>query len=117
MKIAVQGSNSFSDYTIFLRAMRTALSSMSSEDKTVELYAVGPVRVNQMAQEFSNVSEDGFRGRGMKISCRKMPQSWLRDNMKDMNTFAYFKRPGEKISDLVDLADDLGVDANIYEYK
>jgi len=117
MKIAVQGSKTFSDYTIFLRAMRTALYSMTQEDKEVTLYAVGPVRVNDMAQEFSNVSEDGFRGRGMKISCRKMPQSWLENNMSTMDYFAFFKKPGETTSSLVEVADNSGVDAQIYEFK
>jgi hypothetical protein len=117
MKIAVQGSNTFSDYAIFMRAMRTALYSMDKNDKEVILYAVGPIRVNQMAQEFSNVSEDGFRARGRKISCRRMPQSWLESNMSDINYFAFFKKPGERVSPLVKLADELKVDAQIYEYE
>lgn len=117
MKIAVQGSKDFSDYTIFLRAMRTALYSMGSEDKTVEVYTFGPIRVNQMAEEFCNVSEAGFRGRGMRIVCRMLPRTWLSDNMHKMDYFAFFKKPGEPTSKMVDLADELGIDAQIYEFK
>lgn len=117
MKMAVQGSDSFSDYNIFMRAMRTALSTMDKDDKVFELYSIGPFRVNEMAREFSNVSEDGFRGRGMKNFCHKRPASWLKENMSEIDYFAFFKKPGESFSAMVDLADSLGVEAQVYEFK
>ena len=117
MKMAVQGSDSFSDYVIFMRAMRTALSTMSKEDKVFEMYSIGPFRVNDMALEFSNKSEDGFRGRGKRNSCHKRTVSWLRENMSEMDYFAFFKKPGEKFSPMVALADSLGVEAQVYEFK
>ena len=116
MRIAVQGSSTFSDYTIFLRAMRTALYSMDAEDKEIMLYSIGPVRLNNMALEFSNVSEDSLRGRGIKISCRKMPSSWIKDNIKSIDYFAYFCKPGDPVSSLVDLADESDVSAAVYSY-
>lgn len=116
MKIAVQGSKTFSDYTIFLRAMRTALYSMEKGDKEITIYSAGPVALNNLALEFSNVSENGLRGRGIKISCRKMPSSWLTDNIKTIDYVAYFCTPGEAVSSLVDLADSLEIDAAVYSY-
>lgn len=117
MKIAVQGTKNFSDYNIFLRAMGTALSQMGN-DKTLEIYAAGPVNLNQMAIGYSNVSEDGFRGRGMSISCHKRPLSWFENNLKDMDHFAFFKKPGEPDSKLFKQADEmLGANAFLYEFK
>lgn len=117
MKMAVQGSDSFSDYNIFMRAMRTALSTMDKDDKVFELYSIGPFRVNEMAREFSNVSEDGFRGRGMKNFCHKRPASWLKENMHDMDYFAFFKKPIDRMSSMIDLADSLEVEAQVYEFE
>lgn len=117
MIVAVQGSKSFSDYTIFLRAMRTALYSMDSSDKEIIIWAAGPVKVNNMALEFSNISEDSLRARGIKIQTRRIPESLLKDKMKDVGYLAFFSKPGEPVSKMVDLADKLGVDAGVYTYS
>jgi ribonuclease HI len=117
MIVAALGSKNFSNYDIFMRGMRTALTQKPEDDKEVILYAAGMLRLNVMAQEFSNKSEDGFRGRGMKISCRKRPYTWLEENMKDVNYFMFFKLPGESNSPMIELADKLGVEAAIYAYE
>lgn len=116
MIVAVQGSRSFEDYSIFLRAMRTALYDMDKEDKEIYIYSAGPVRVNNMALEFSNVSERGLKARGIKIQCRKVPFGWLEENMSTIDYFAFFSKPGEPISKLVSVADDLKVEAGVYTY-
>ena len=77
MKIGLQGSKNFSDYSVFMRAMNRALRQMPEGDKSVILYAVGGVRLNALALGFSNASEDGFAGRGMSIEFRQRPSSWL----------------------------------------
>ena len=117
MIVAVQGSKGFSDYTIFLRAMRTALYTMGPEDKEITILSAGPVRVNNMSLEFSNVSENGLRARGIKIQSRRIPESALKDKMSDVDYFAFFSKPGEPVSKMVDLADKLGVDAGVYTYS
>ena len=45
MIVAVQGTNDFDDYNIFIRAMGVAMSSMGEEDKEFVIYSVGPVKV------------------------------------------------------------------------
>jgi hypothetical protein len=117
MIIAVQGSKTFQDYSIFMRAMRTALYEMDKEDKEIYIYSAGPVKTNNMALEFSNVSERGLKARGIKIQARKISSSWLEENMNSMDYFAFFSRPGEPISYLVDLADQLGVEAGVYTFQ
>lgn len=117
MKIAVQATKNFEDYTIFLRAMGTALSRMGN-DKSLEIYAAGPVNLNQMAIGYSNISEDGFKARGMKISCHKRPLGWFEKNLEEIQHFAFFKKPGEPNSKLFDQADALlKENAFLYEFK
>ena len=117
MIVAVQGSKGFSDYTIFLRAMRTALYSMDDKDKDITILSAGPVKVNNMALEFSNVSENGLRARGIRIQTRRVPESLLKDKMKDVGYFAFFSKPGEPVSKMVEIADNLGVSAGVYTYS
>ena len=72
MIVAVQGTNDFDDYNIFIRAMGVAMSSMGEEDKEFVIYSVGPVRVNSFVSEFCNLSERGMKGRGRKIKFYKV---------------------------------------------
>ena len=67
MIVAVQGTSNFNDYSVFLRAMGVALSSMPNNDKEFYIYSVGPARVNSMVSEFSNISEKGLKSRGKKL--------------------------------------------------
>lgn len=50
MIIAVQGTKSFKDYAIFLRAMTTALASMKEGDKDIFIYSSGPATTNSHAK-------------------------------------------------------------------
>ena len=42
MIVAVQGTNEFDDYNLFLRAMSVALSGMKNDEKDFTIYSVGP---------------------------------------------------------------------------
>jgi hypothetical protein len=61
MSVAAQGTKSFDEYSVFLRAMGTALSQMGEDDKEFYVYSAGPSKINSMALEFCNVSEDRQR--------------------------------------------------------
>ena len=63
MIVGIQGTNSFDDYNIFLRAMGTAMSLMEDGDNEFLLYSAGPSRINSMAMEFSNISERSLNAR------------------------------------------------------
>ena len=90
---------------------------MSEDDKEITIYGLGPVRVNNMATEFSNVSEDGLRAKGIRISFRKVPLTWFEQNVKTINYFAFFSKPGEPTSKLVELGDKAGIDVGVYTYE
>ena len=116
MIIAIQGTKSFTDYSVFLRAMGTAMSNLGENDKEVLIYSAGPYQVNAMAQEFSNVSERSLKARGIKIKFNKIPPSWIENNIHDIGYFAFFSKPKEPVSKLVDLADAKSIEVGVYRY-
>jgi hypothetical protein len=116
MIVAVQGTNDFSDYNVFLRAMSVALSGMKDDDKEFVIYSVGPTRINSMVSEFSNLSERGMKARGKKIKFYKAPMSWMEENMQHMNYFAFLSNPKQGQSKLVDLAEANNVEVGIFKY-
>ena len=116
MIVVIQGTRNFSDYNIFLRAMGTALSSMDKEDNEFLIFSAGPVNINTMGLEFANVSERSLKARGIKIKLTKVPPSWVKQNMKDVDYLAFFSKPKEPVSELVELAEDKDKEVGIYRY-
>lgn len=116
MIVAIQGTRSFSDYSIFLRAMGTAMSALSPEDKEILIYSAGPHQINSMGMEFTNVSERSLKARGIKIKLIKVPPTWIQENINTINYFAFFSKPKEPLSTLVDLADSKDVNVGVYRY-
>lgn len=116
MRIGIQGSRSFDDYTIFLRAMGTALSSMADGDNEFFIYTAGPSKINSFGMEFSNVSERSLKARGIKVKLFKVPPSWIRNNIHDIDYLAYFSKPKEPVSELVEVAEAKDISVGIYRY-
>lgn len=116
MIVGVQGTNSFNDYQIFLRAMGVALSSMSKNDDFFYIYSAGPAKINSMVMEFTNISEKGMKSRGIKIKMFKVPPSWISENISDFNYFAYLAKPKESNSKLVSDAELNNVEVGIFKY-
>lgn len=116
MIVVIQGTRNFSDYNIFLRAMGTALSSMDNNDKEFLIFSAGPVNINTMGMEFSNISERSLKARGIKIKLTKVPPSWVKQNIASVDYLAYFSKPKESVSELVELAEDKDKEVGIYRY-
>jgi hypothetical protein len=116
MIVAIQGSKTFSDYNVFLRAMGVALSSLDVEDIEILVASAGPININNMAMEFVNISERSLKARGIRIKLIKIPPSWIKDNIHSIGYFAYFSKPKEPVSDLVDLAEAKDVEVGVYRY-
>ena len=116
MIVGIQGSRNFTDYSIFLRAMGTALSGLTEGDSEFTIMSAGPVRVNDMAMEFSNISERSLKARGIKIKVVKVPPSWFKKNMHVVDHFLYFTLPKETLSDLVREAEDKDVEVGVYRF-
>jgi hypothetical protein len=116
MIIAIQGTKNFDDYSVFLRAMGTAMSSMDAGEQSILVYSAGPYQVNAMAMEFVNVSERSLKARGIKIRLIKIPPVWIEQNITTIDYFAFFSKPKEPVSKLVDLADAKDVNVGVYRY-
>jgi hypothetical protein len=116
MIVGIQGTRSFDDYSIFLRGMGTALAFMEEDDKEFFIYSAGPSNVNSMGMEFSNISERSLKARGIKIKFIKVPPSWIKENIHKIDYLAFFSKPKEPASSLVDLADAKDVEVAIYRY-
>lgn len=116
MIVAVQGTNDFDDYTVFIRAMGVALSGMQNEDKEFVIYSAGPARINSFVSEFSNLSERGMKARGKKIKFYKVAGAWLEENIDQVNYFAFLSKPKEANSRLVNLAEKNNVEVGIFRY-
>ena len=114
MIVVTQGSRTFSDYSIFLRAMLTSLSMMDPEDKEFTIYAVGPVRVNQMSEEYINVSN--FRARGIRAKFMRVNEEFVKNNIDKVDYVTYFCTKGEPISGLIDFAEENNVEVGPYRY-
>jgi hypothetical protein len=113
MIVGIQGSRNFNDYTVFLRAMGTALHDLDG-DEEFTIISAGPYRVNEMALEFINVSN--WKSRGIKAKVVKMPPVALKERIADLDYFVYFSLPKESESDLVREAQDKDIEVGIYRY-
>ena len=117
MIVGVQGTRSFSDYSnIFLRAMHVALTSREESDSEVLIYSAGPANINSMCLEFANISERTLRANGIKMRVIKVPPSWIKNNVNDIDYFAFFSKPKEPVSDLVQLAESKDIPVGVYRY-
>lgn len=116
MIVGVQGTSSFEDYKVFLRAMGVAMSMLPEQDKEFYLYSAGPGNINSMVSEFVNLSERGLKSRGKKIKFYKVAPSWLEENIQEINYFAYFALPREASSKLVSQAQNNNIDVGIFNY-
>lgn len=116
MIVGVQGTSSFNDYQVFLRAMAVAMSHLGEDDQYLYIYSAGPSNINSMASEFVNLSERGLKSRGKKIKMYKVAPSWISENIKDVEYFAFLSNEKESVSKLVSQAQANNVDNGIFRY-
>ena len=114
MNVAIQGTKEFSDYTVFMRAMGVALSSV--EDGEFNVYTAGPANVNSYTAEFCNRSENSLKQRGIKVKYMKVPPSYIEDNISSFDYFAFLSTPNQRPSKLAATAELSGVETGIFRY-
>jgi hypothetical protein len=103
MIIVVEGTKSFEDYEIFMRAMGVALSN-TSDNTEIQVWSAGPHKINSFTAAFCNSSENFLKAKGFKISFSKAHPSWIFQNISYVNYFAFFSLPKEPLSRLVQQA-------------
>lgn len=116
MILAIHGTREFSDYNIFLRGMGVALRDKDPEDNDFIVYSLGPNNINTFALEFMNINERSLKAYGVKPKFQKMPMSWAKSNIHDIDYMLYFAAPKQPLSDLVKLAEAKDVEVGVYRY-
>lgn len=117
MNVGIQGTKTFNDYNVFLRAMRVILSDFDQEnDNELIIYSAGPANINSFAMGFINITEGSLKARGIKTRVFKVPSSVIKDKMHDINYFAFFSQPKEPVSNLVREAEDKDIEVGIFRY-
>jgi NADPH:quinone reductase-like Zn-dependent oxidoreductase len=80
MVIAVEGTKNFSDYDVFMRAMGIALSTGTSDNK-IQVWSLGPHKINSFTAAFCNSSERFLKNKGYKIVFHKVNAQWIAENI------------------------------------
>lgn len=114
VNVAVQGTKEFADYSVFMRAMGVALSSLN--DQEFNVYSAGPATINSYTAEFCNLSEVGLKRRGIKVRYHKVPPSFIEENMSDFDYFAFLSAPNQRPSKLAATAELSGVEVGVFRY-
>lgn len=114
MNVAIQGTKEFSDYNVFLRAMGVALSDIS--DAEFNVYSAGPAQINSFTAEFCNRSENSLKQRGIKVRFYKVPASYIEENAKSFNYFAFLSAPDQRPSKLTVSMELAGIETGIFRY-
>lgn len=116
MIIVVEGTKSFDDYEIFMRAMTVALSNPNI-DNDIQVWSAGPHKINSFTAAFCNSSENFLRQKGFKISFHKVTAPWIVENIGYVNYFAFFSKPNDNTSRLTRLAEETeGCEVGIFRY-
>jgi len=116
MIIAVQGTNSFEDYNVFLRSMSVAMSGKQDDDKEILVYSLGPKTINGFVTGFCNLTERSLKSRGIKIKHRRVPISWMENELDGLDYFIFLSRPSEYASKLSAQAELRGVEVGVFRY-
>ena len=116
MIVAIMGSKSFNDYTIFLRAMGVALRNLPKDDKEFLVFSAGPKQINNFGLEFCNISERTLKNNGIKIKMIKVPPSWLSENLTNINYLLYFSKPKESLPKIVTDAEAKDIPVGVYRF-
>jgi hypothetical protein len=89
MIIAVEGTKGFDDYETFMRAMGVALSNPNL-DSDIQVWSLGPHKINSFTAAFCNSSEHFLKLKGFKVSFYKVSHQWVAENLHSVNYFAFF---------------------------
>lgn len=121
MKILVYGSNKFSDYDTFTRAVVVAIdNNVASDDNKIDIYTAGPYKVNQFAAEFVNKTERFFKQKGIKSRFYRVLKNDVEENFDKyaLDTVVYLSTKNER-SEMFDVvlseAENKNIPVSIYK--
>lgn len=121
MKILVYGSNKFSDYDTFTRAVVVAIDhAVSNVDTRLDIYTAGPYKVNQFTAEFVNKTENFFKQKGIKSRFYRVLKNDVVENFDkyELDSVVYLSTKNDR-SEIFDVviseAESNNIPVNIYK--
>lgn len=121
MKILVYGSNKFSDYDTFTRAVVVAIdNAVDSIDNKLDIYTAGPYKVNQFTAEFVNKTEGFFRQKGIKSRFYRVLKNDVVENFDKygIDSVVYLSTKNERseiFDTVISAAEENDIPVNIYK--
>jgi hypothetical protein len=121
MKILVYGSNKFSDYDTFTRAVVVAIdNAVDSIDDKLDIYTAGPYKVNQFTAEFVNKTEGFFKQKGIKSRFYRVLKNDVVENFDKygIDSVVYLSTKNERaeiFDTVISTAESQDVPVNIYK--
>lgn len=116
MIIVTEGTKFFEDYDVFMRAMGVALS-ISSVDNKIQIWSLGPHKINNFTAAFCNSSERFLKNKGYKISFHKVNTKWVLENIGFVSYYAFFGLPKDNVSKVCKFAQETeGCEIGIFKY-
>lgn len=117
MVIVVEGSKAFNDYEIFTRAMGVALSNKKDIGNEIQVWSLGPHKINSFTASFCNITENFLKSKGFKVSFSKINNDWVRKNIDFVDYYAFFSLPKEPLSKFaVYMEQQEGLEARAFRY-
>jgi hypothetical protein len=113
MIIAVEGTKGFTDYEVFMRAMGVALSQPNNEN-VIEVWSAGPHKINSFTAAFCNSAENYLKQKGFKVIFKKLPASYISENISYVSYFAHFANKNDKPSRITAEAELAGIEVGIF---
>jgi len=121
MKILVYGTDTFEDYSTFMRGLIVAIDeNVKGSDGKIEVFTAGPRRINSYTAEFINKTEGFFRQKKIRTKFRRIPRSEAIDNFESYgfdHVLSFNNKKDPKFFDiLMDKANLLNINSSYYKY-
>ena len=117
MKVMVTGTKTFSNYNVFLRAMRVVLSDLNNAgDTELVVYSAGPSTVNDFSREFLNITENSLKSLGVSTKLIVKPFDTMKQIVTDMDYVASFTSPDENKGVIASIAEDNNIEWGVFRH-
>ena len=121
MKILVYGTETFTDYSTFMRGLIVAIEdSLYANDSKIEVYTAGPHKVNDFTAEFINRTEGFFKQKKIKTKFSRIRKSDVIENFDSYSfdhVLSFNSKSDQKLFDvIIDKAETNKVPSSYYKY-
>ena len=121
MKILVYGSDTFDNYSTFMRGLVVAIEdNLTNNDSRIEVYTAGPHKINNFTAEFINRTEGFFKQKNIKTKFSRVNKKEVTQDFDSFNfdhVVSFNSKTDSRLFDvLLDKAEKAEVNASCYKY-